>query len=189
MGPVVRKHCAAASALWSDWRESLKPRALRCSGVLRHLRSWALFSINGRDLPPRVETSAAAGISVLSQELRPLQWRSSGLRNNTVNATSRCDTRGSPWVLISVTQNQGGAPQKMSSYVPTSECPLCVWASSLSHTSWWRTCWGKEVVAITRLSAAAWGWDFTGLCIYIKKHKFHYMPCAIHALQEGQCPC
>lgn len=50
MGPVVRKHWAAASALWSDWRESLKPRALQCSGVLRHLRSWALFSINGRDL-------------------------------------------------------------------------------------------------------------------------------------------
>lgn len=112
----------------------------------------------------------------------------------------RCDKSDSSGVVMSVTQNRGGWTQKMPPCVPMSEptlslerCPLCVQVASPSHTSWWRTCWGKEAPAITMrhpglvLQLEA-GRDFTDLCIYMKKPNLPYMAHPIYALQEGQSP-
>lgn len=66
-----------------------------------------LLSLSGDDLHTRSGDEHGCW-HVWSQELCSLQGKSSGLRKKSVNATSRCRTRDFPWVLMSVTQNQGG---------------------------------------------------------------------------------
>lgn len=79
--PLVRKHCETLPQLSGLIEANHWSPELRGPQVPQWTWGAGLSLLtSGDDLHPRVEISAAAGISVFSPELRLLQWRRPGLR-------------------------------------------------------------------------------------------------------------